>query len=84
MGKDCIRIQKRSSNLFKFLLSVAAPKRSRNKAKGVNTNTRYPSICTAGSILLRERNCMMSAVQHLVGVILFHGDVHKQVRVHIM
>lgn len=79
--KVASEFRKEAPIFFKFLLSVAAPKRSRNKVKGVEITARYPSICTAGSILLRERNCMMSAVQQLVGVILFHGDVHKQVRV---
>lgn len=38
-----------------------------------------PSICAAGAVLLRERNVHMSALHHLVGLILFHGNARKLV-----
>ena len=40
---------------------------------------KLPSICVAGSILLRSYNQHVSALQHLIGLILFHGNVRKQV-----
>ena len=67
---------------FQFLVSVVAPTRRRIAVKGVYLKSRYPAICTGGVILLKERNSMMSAVQQLVGVILFHGDIHKTVNNH--
>ena len=36
-------------------------------------------ICTAGAALLRQRNVHMSALHHVVGLILFHGNASKQV-----
>ncbi len=38
-----------------------------------------PSVCTAGAVLLRQRNMHMSALHHIVGLILFHGNVSKLV-----
>lgn len=38
-----------------------------------------PAVCLAGSILLRSRNIHMSAVQHILGLLLFHGNASKQV-----
>lgn len=75
-------LKKEAPIFFQFLVSVAAPTRKRNAVKGVDLKTRYPAICTGGAVLLKERNSMMSAVQQLVGVILFHGDIHKTVNNH--
>ena len=55
---------------FKFLVTIAAPRRQKNKVKGVDLKSRYPAICTSAGILLKERNAMMSAIQQLVGVII--------------
>ena len=38
-----------------------------------------PYICMAGAILLRSRNIHMSALQHIVGLLRFHGNATKQV-----
>ena len=65
--------------LFNFFVTIAAPRRQKNKVKGVDLKSPYPAICTSAGILLKERNTMMSAIQQLIGVILFHGDIHKTV-----
>ena len=72
-------LRKEDPTFFQFLLSVAAPTRPQNSKKGVDVKSRYPAICTSGAVLLKERNSMMSAVQQLIGLILFHGDIHKTV-----
>ena len=72
-------LRKEAPTFFQFLVSVAAPTRQRNTVRGVDLSSRFPAICTSGAILLKERNSMMSAVQQLIGVILFHGDIHKTV-----
>ena len=36
-------------------------------------------ICTAGAVLLRQRNVHMSALHHIAGLILFHGNASKLV-----
>ena len=36
-------------------------------------------MCMGGAILLKERNKDMSALHQLVGIYLFHGDLHKLV-----
>lgn len=38
------------------------------------------SVCTAGAVLLRARNVHMSALHHIAGLILFHGNASKLVR----
>ena len=71
--------KKESPLFYAFLLAVAAPSRSRNVIKGIDLESRFPVLCMAGSILLKERNTHMSAIQHLTGLIVFHGDCSKQV-----
>ena len=61
---------------LEFLHAVAAPLKPRNVGK---RNEYLPSVCAAGSILLKERNVHMSAFHHLMGIILFHGNASKQV-----
>lgn len=39
----------------------------------------FAGVCTAGAALLRQRNMHMSALQHIVGLILFHGNATKLV-----
>ena len=70
-------LRKKAPTFFQFLLSVAAPTRPQNSKKGVDMKSHYPAICTSGTVLRKERNSMMSAVQQLIGLILFHGDIHK-------
>ena len=36
-------------------------------------------ICTAGAVLVRQRNVHMSALHHLAGLILFHENASKLV-----
>ena len=36
-------------------------------------------ICSAGAILLRQRNVHLSALHHIIGLILFHGNASKMV-----
>ena len=36
-------------------------------------------LCISGAVLLRERNIHMSAVHHIAGLILFHGNASKMV-----
>ena len=62
-----------------FLQAVAAPPRPRNKKKGLKLSSRYPAMCMGGAVLLKERNQEMSALHQLVGLYLFHGDLHKAV-----
>ena len=62
-----------------FVQAVAAPPRPKNKQKGLTVASRYPTICMGGAVLLKERNKDMSALHQLVGIYLFHGDVHKSV-----
>lgn len=42
---------------------------------------KLPAICMAGGILLKQRNIRMLALQHITGLILFHGDVSKMVSI---
>ena len=65
--------------LFAVLLAVGASPRPRNAHKGASEISRYPVLCTAAAILLKERCDYMSALQHLLGIILFHGNASKQV-----
>ena len=67
--------QQQATLLHQFLLTASS------SASAPNT-TNIPPVCMAGSILLRARNIHMSAVQHLVGLLLFHGNASKQVCVH--
>lgn len=36
-------------------------------------------VCMAGAMLLRQRNIHLSALHHIVGLVLFHGNISKQV-----
>ncbi len=65
--------------LFAVLTAAGAPPRPRNVSKGATEESRYPAICTAAAVLLKERCDFMSALQHLLGIILFHGNASKQV-----
>lgn len=65
--------------LFAFLNAIVGKVRARNLIKGVSEESRYPSICTTGAVLLKERNKDMSLIHHVIGILLFHGDVKKMV-----
>ena len=58
--------------LHRFLVTAAS-------SGSAPTTDQIPPICMAGSILLRARNIHMSAFQHIVGLLLFHGNATKQV-----
>ena len=66
--------KKEAPTLYRILEAVATPRLAAELSED-----RLPSVCVAGSILLRSRNQHMSAIQHLIGLILFHGNVRKQV-----
>lgn len=65
--------------LFAVLQTVGAPHRPRNIRKGVSEESRFPALCTAAAILLKERCERIDAVQQLIGLILFNGNASKQV-----
>ena len=52
-------------------------------ADGSPPSNAFPCLCMAGALLLRQRNVPMSALHHLVGLILFHGNASKQVGIAI-
>ena len=68
-------------DLLKFARAAAAPPRLRNKHKGVTVVSRCPHMCVGGTVLLKEHNKDMSALHQLVGIYLFHGDLHKSVSI---
>ena len=72
-------LKQKAPILYAMLSTVGAPLRPRNIHKGASEESRYPAICTAAAVLLKERCDYMCALQHLVGVILFHGNASKQV-----
>ncbi len=58
--------------LHRFLVTTAS-------STAAPTIDQTPPICMAGCILLRARNIDMSAFQHIVGLLLFHGNATKHV-----
>ena len=66
-------LKKESPLLFSMLCAVGAPPRPRNVRKGVTEASRYPAICTAAAVLLKERCETMCALQHVLGIILSMG-----------
>ena len=60
--------------LHRFLIAVAS-------STGAPTTDQIPPICMAGCVLLRARNIHMSAFQHIVGLLLFHGNSTKQMAI---
>ena len=65
--------------LFAVLMAAGAPPHPRNVHKGTTEESRYLAICTAAAVLLKERCKFMSSLQHLIGIILVHGNASKQV-----
>ena len=70
--------------LHAILNMIVGGVKTRNLAKGATVEARYPSICAAGAILLKKRCTHMSLLHHLVGVLLYHGDVKKTVSLHAL
>ena len=68
MGSLISEWQREAPLLLQFLVTVAS-----------SSTHQIPFICMAGAILLRSRNIHMSALQHIVGLLLFHGNATKQV-----
>ena len=66
--------KREAPTLYRVLEAVATPRLADKLSED-----RLPAMCVAGSILLRSRNQHMSAIQQLIGLILFHGNVRKQV-----
>ena len=54
--------------LYQFLVAAANA-----------TDSDVVSIGSAGAILLRQRNIHMSALHHIIGLVLFHGNASKLV-----
>ena len=67
--------QQEAPLLHRFLITAAS-------STNAPSMDQVPPICMAGSILLRSRNIHMSAFQHIVGLLLFHGNATKQVLVY--
>lgn len=67
--------QREAPLLHRILVTAAS-------STSAQSTDQIPPICMAGSILLRARNIHMSALQHVVGILLFHGNATKQVLVH--
>ena len=65
--------------LFAVLMAAGAPPRPRNVRKGATEESCYPAICTGATILLKEGCGFLSTLQHVIGIILFHGNASKQV-----
>lgn len=72
-------LKKEAPILFSVLTAAGAPPRPRNIYKGATEESRLPAICTAAAVLLKERCMHMNALQHLLGLTLFHGNASKQV-----
>ena len=72
-------LKQKAPLLFAFLAAAGAPPRPRNVRKGATEKSRYPALCMAAAVLLKERCYAMSALQHLVGLILFDGNASKLV-----
>ena len=64
--------KKEAPLLHRFLTTVATPSSSTSLP-----GNHIPAVYAAGAILLRSRNIHMSAVHHLIGLILFHGNLSK-------
>ena len=77
----CSELKQEAPLLFAMLTTAGAPPRPRNVHKGATEESRYPAICTAAAVLLKERCDFMSALQHLLGILLFHGNASKQVSI---
>ena len=67
------------SLLFAVLMAAGAPPHPQSVHKGTTEESCYPAICTAAAVLLKERCKFMSSLQHLIGIILVHGNASKQV-----
>ena len=68
-------VDERASNVPLFLQFLSTAANVNLSASQVN----FAGLCSAGSTLLRERNVHLSALHHIVGLILFHGNASKLV-----
>ena len=59
--------------LLSFLCTVTGSREHDPELSGL------PGLCMAGSTLLRQRNMHMSALHHMTGIILHHGNASKMV-----
>lgn len=66
--------KKEAPLLYRFLTTVATP--SSSTCLPID---HFPAVCVSGAILLRSRNIHMSAIHHLIGLVLFHGNLSKTV-----
>ena len=71
--------QHEAPTILAVLKAIVGPNRTRNVKKGVSLESRYPALCAAGAILLKERNQQMSLIHHVIGLLLFHGGISKAV-----
>lgn len=72
-------LQQKAPTFLSFLTKVASPSRLRNRHKGATEDSLHPAVCIAAAVLLKQRCERMCALQHLIGIILFHGNASKQV-----
>ena len=73
-------LQQKAPTFFAFLSAVISRHRQRNRHKGATLESCFPALCTAAAILLKQRCDKMNALQQLIGVIMFHGNASKQVK----
>ena len=66
--------KKEAPLLYRILITVATP--SLSTCLPID---HFPAVCVSGAILLRSRNIHMSAIHHLIGLVLFHGNLSKTV-----
>ena len=64
--------------LLQILRTLASSKDHRNKRK--SDSAHYPGICTAASVILKERNREMCGIQSVVSLLLFSSHANKQVK----
>ena len=71
-------IREKSPLFYRLLLASADPK-SLSKSSDPETTERYPGICTAAAVLLKNRDKGMSLVPYVISTILKVGRTSKQV-----
>ena len=71
-------ILEKSPLFYRLLLASADPK-SLSKSSDPETTERYPGICTAAAVLLKNRDKGMSLVPYVISTILKVGRTSKRV-----
>ena len=71
-------IREKSPLFYRLLLALADPK-SLSKSSDPETTERYPGICTAVAVLLKNRNKGMSFVPYVISTNLKVGRTSKRV-----